>query len=81
MKTFTDYKEVPIGFYIFRAYYESKGELCDHICLKAKDTEWFDHVQVPMYSHWVTRDAFADFWSWTEENLPVYLYPNNIKAS
>ena len=79
MKIYKDFKEVPMGMFLMKAFHESTNSEIFHIGLKISDAEWFNQAKCPVYSENIPD--FKVFWSWAKENLPVFDYSTTIKSA
>jgi len=72
---------VPLGLFLIRMQHESTGGPVLHIGLKVRDAEWYEQPTCPVYSETASKKHCAEFWAWAEEHLPIYEYPNTVKAA
>lgn len=75
-----DWSQVPKGLILVRMLHERTGKPCLHLHLKLKDGPWYDQAHVPAYSQFATRDTHREFWEWAEQNLPIFDYPEVVRA-
>lgn len=81
MNTHTDFKTIPLGLFLIRMMHESTGGKVLHIGLKIRDGEWFNQAQCPVFSETASKSSCSEFWDWAQKNLPIYEYPNIVKAA
>jgi hypothetical protein len=80
--TTNNFDNIPKGLFLFRAKHESlDGVACLHLRLKINDEPWYNQPHTPVYSEDATKTSCATFWTWAQENLPIYEYPNEIKKA
>lgn len=79
--THTDFKTVPMGLFLMRTYHASTGGPVLHFCLKVRDADFYEQAACPVYSETMMKPKFEEFWAWALENLPIYEYPDIVKAA
>jgi len=81
MKLITDWKLVPNGMFMVRMFHARTDCHVLHLCVRVNDGPWSDQIHVPAHSEYVSKDYSKDFWDWAKANLPIYDYPEKVKAS
>jgi hypothetical protein len=46
-----------------------------------RDADFYEQAACPVYSETMMKPKFEEFWAWALENLPIYEYPDIVKAA
>lgn len=81
MNLITDFKQIPLGLHLTRAYYESKRSHVYTLSLKSKDDTYYNQPLCPVYSEGAFGLKMDEFWTWAKANLPIYDHQTPIKSA
>lgn len=78
-KIYSSWSEVPKGMCLVRVFHERLGMYILHAHLKLnEEAPWYSQPRIPIHSQNVP--GYEDFWKWTEQNLPIWDYPEVVKG-
>jgi hypothetical protein len=75
------WEEIPLGICLIKMLHERTGKYCLHLHLKINEGEWFEQIDVPALSQESTMETNRDFWTWAENNLPIYDHQKPVKSA
>lgn len=77
--TTDNWEKIPHGLFLMRMLHKRTGKHCLHLHLKLNDGPWYGQPEFPSaYSQEATEDTHREFWTWAEQNLPIWEYPNPV---
>lgn len=82
MNSTKDWSAIPPGLLLVKMFHERTGRHCLHLHLKLNEDPWYDQPKVPAtLSQEASMGTHSKFWEWAEQNLPIWEYPEKVKAS